>query len=181
VSIRLSVGTFLLLGFLVTPSALVHAQATPPTSSQSFEETLVALTNDDRVGQGVPQLTENALLSTAAQEKADDMAEKGYFSHYSPLGTSPWYWFTAVGYYYTHAGENLAINFDTPTSVEAAWMASPTHRANIVRNLYTQVGIGIAHGMYLGKPTTFIVELFATPAATLTKADEPTPTLAVNL
>ena len=105
----------------------------------------------------------SSLLSAAAQKKANDMALDGYFAHVSPSGKTPWYWYTSVGYYYVRAGENLAMNFDTPKELEMAWMASPTHRAIVIRKPYTQVGIGIAHGTYLGKPATFIVEFFATP------------------
>ena len=161
------------IGFIVTMPAFVQAQTSPSLPTATFENTILTLVNSDRTAQGVSALTENSLLAAAAQAKANDMATEGYFAHYSPSGTSPWYWFTLVGYYYTHAGENLAINFDDPTAVETAWMASPSHRANIVRGLYTQTGIGIAHGTYLGKPATFIVQLFATPALPLVKVNKP--------
>lgn len=126
--------------------------------------TLVALANADRSAHGVGALTADALLNKAAQKKADDMAARGYFSHIGPDGQSSWSWLTSVGYYYMSAGENLAMNFDTAQSVEAAWMLSPTHRANILRKSYTKVGIGISHGIYRGKETTFVVQFFATPA-----------------
>jgi len=134
-----------------------------PSSDQLFKNALIIVTNRDREAQGAPQLFAGTLLSVAAQEKADDMAFNSYFEHVSPSGKTPWYWFTSVGYYYTRAAENLAMNFDTPGNLEAAWMASPTHRVNIIRNSYTQIGIGIAHGTYLGKPATYIVEFFAKP------------------
>ncbi len=156
--------------FFAGAPALVEAQAAAPSSEvpSSFQTKLLGITNSDRLAQGDALLTENSLLTLAAQKKADDMVAKGYFAHFSPLGVSPWYWITSVGYGYTHAGENLAINFDDPTAVEAAWMASPKHRANILRGLYTEMGIGIAHGTYQGEPVTFVVELFATPAPTKT-------------
>lgn len=167
---RLRVVAILFFCISATAPVLVSAQTLASPSSVSFQETLVALTNHDRLAQGDPQLTENSLLSAAAQAKADDMAAKGYFAHYSPLGVSPWYWFTSAGYFYTHAAENLAMDFNDPAGVESAWMASPAHRANILRGLYTQMGIGVAHGTYQGKPATFIVELFATPASSTNPA-----------
>ena len=150
--------------FTITP-ALADAQTSSLPSAASFQETLVTLTNSDRLSRGDGGVTESPTLSAAAQAKANDMAVEGYFSHYSPLGVSPWYWFTEAGYHYTHAGENLAINFDSPADVESAWMASPAHRGNILKGLYTEMGIAVAHGTYQGKPATFIVELFATPAS----------------
>jgi hypothetical protein len=126
---------------------------------------LVALTNQDRATGGIPGVTEDPLLDKAAQAAAEDMAAKGYFAHVSPDGKSPWYWLEQVGYHYSYAGENLAVNFTDSSGVEMAWMNSPTHRANIEKPQYTRVGIGTANGMYEGKETTFVVQFFAAPAA----------------
>ncbi len=95
--------------------------------------------------------------------KADDMATKGYFAHTSPEGLTPWYWFAQVGYNYTYAGENLAINFNESKDVDTAWLASPTHRANILNSHYTEIGIATAQGMYKGVQATFVVQMFGTP------------------
>ncbi|MBU1293150.1 CAP domain-containing protein [Patescibacteria group bacterium] len=126
---------------------------------------LSTLTNDDREKNGVAALTPDPLLAEAAQLKANDMAEKGYFSHVDPSGNAPWYWLDQVGYSYTYAGENLAVDFKDSEDVEEAWMNSPTHRANIVKPQYTRIGIGTAEGEYKGKKTTFVVQFFATPRA----------------
>ena len=124
---------------------------------------VVALANQDRAAQGAGQLTEDPLLERAAQAKANDMAAKGYFSHLDPAGNAPWAWFKKVGYYYWGAGENLAIDFSDAQSLNTAWMQSPAHRANIMQGSYSRVGLGIARGLYRGKPATFIVEFFADP------------------
>lgn len=127
--------------------------------------TLVALMNEDRATSGLASVAQDSLLDKAAQAAAEDMAVKGYFAHVSPDGKSPWYWLDLVGYHYSYAGENLAVNFTDSSNVETAWMNSPTHRANIEKPQYTKVGIGTANGMYEGNETTFVVEFFATPAA----------------
>lgn len=124
---------------------------------------LVSLTNHDRSVIGVPHVTGDAVLNSAAQAAARDMAENGYFSHVSPDGKSPWYWLDQVGYRYSYAGQNLAVNFTDSKDVQTAWMESSTHRANIAKAQYTKVGFGIANGIYEGKETTFVVEFFATP------------------
>jgi hypothetical protein len=126
---------------------------------------LADLTNQDRAAADAPPVAIDPLLSQAAQDKANDMAAKGYFSHVTPDGKQPWYWISLVGYQYTYAGENLAVNFTDSTAVEQAWMASPTHHANIVKPQYTKVGFGVAEGQYQGKDATFVVEFFATPPA----------------
>lgn len=126
---------------------------------------LADLTNQDRASVDVPPVAIDPVLSEAAQDKANDMAAKGYFAHISPSGQLPWYWFNQVGYKYTYAGENLAVNFTDSDGVEQAWMASPTHHANIVKPQYTKVGFGVAQGQYEGKSATFVVEFFAAQPA----------------
>ncbi len=133
---------------------------------------LTVLANEDRAANGIPGLLEDPALARAAQNKANDMAAKGYFSHVTPDGKTPWYWFDLVGYNYTYAGENLAVDFTDSKDVETAWMNSPTHRANIMKSQFTRVGIAVAQGTYQGKPVTFVVQFFATPSAS---AKSPTP------
>lgn len=124
---------------------------------------LTAITNEQRTENNLPTLKENELLKKAATLKAQDMAEKGYFSHNTPDGKTPWYWLNLVGYKYNYAGENLAVNFFDSYDVAEAWMASPSHRANIVKESYTEIGIGVANGKYKGKDTVFVVQFFGKP------------------
>lgn len=125
---------------------------------------LVDETNQQRVDNNLPDLQVSPLLTAAAQDKANDMATKGYFAHTSPQGLTPWYWFQQVGYNFDYAGENLAVNFSDSQDVTTAWMNSPEHRANILSVNFTQIGIATAQGVYEGQPTTFVVEEFGTPA-----------------
>jgi hypothetical protein len=125
---------------------------------------LMSLTNADRASQGVPALSENALLDEAAQMKADDMAAKGYYSHITPEGYTPFYWFQKVGYDYLDIGENLDLIYSgDETTVNNAWMGSSEHRANILLPQFTEIGAGVAEGKYQGIEGTFSVELFGTP------------------
>jgi hypothetical protein len=125
---------------------------------------LVDLTNDDRQDEGLGTLTVNPVLVAAAQAKANDMAEKGYFAHNSPDGTTPWYWFKNAGYAYAYAGENLAVDFSDSKDVARAWMNSPTHRANVLGQNFTEIGIATAVGTYKGHTATFVVQMFGRPA-----------------
>ncbi len=132
---------------------------------------LTDLTNADRAELGLAPLTVSPVLTAAAQAKADDMVAKGYFSHTSPDGVDPWHWFETAGYQFRYAGENLAVDFSDSADVNAAWMASPSHRENILDPHYTEVGIALAQGMYQGRLTTFVVQEFGAPG---TRADEGT-------
>lgn len=125
---------------------------------------IVELTNEEREDDALITLKRNSILDKAAEMKAKDMAEKGYFAHYAPDGTSPWYWFEEAGYSYSKAGENLAVHFNDSGKVVDAWMKSPSHRANIMNGAYTEIGVGTARGEYKGSPTVFVVQLFGTPS-----------------
>ena len=124
---------------------------------------LVDLANGDRASQSLGGLTLNPVLAAAAQAKADDMAAKSYFAHLSPEGYDFWYWIDKAGYKYSMAGENLAIRFATSEAVVQGWMNSPTHKENILRAGFSQIGTGMAEGMYEGHPTIFIVQHYGNP------------------
>jgi len=124
---------------------------------------LVDLTNFDRAEEGIHTLSVNPMLVEAARLKAEDMATRGYFSHNSPDGETPWYWFNEAGYEFAYAGENLAVFFGDSKDVERAWMNSPAHRANILNSNFTEIGIATADGLYQGQQTTFVVQMFGTP------------------
>jgi hypothetical protein len=144
-------------------------------TAEVLPSVLVDLTNMDRASNGEPSLTRNPTLDAAAKLKADDMASLQYFAHTSPQGITPWHWFNKVGYYFTYAGENLAIDFTESTDVERAWLASPKHRENIMSNNFTEIGIATVDGFYNGAPTTYVVQMFGTPAF-IQKAEASTPT-----
>lgn len=124
---------------------------------------LVDETNVNRVSQNLSSLNVNPLLEEAAKQKAEDMAHMSYFSHVGPDGKTPWEWLRETGYNYRYAGENLAVNFVDSKDVVVAWMASPGHRANILNEHYTEIGIGTATGTYKGRETIFIAQYFGQP------------------
>ena len=137
---------------------------------------LADLTNQERQTQNLPALSVNPLLNEAAQMKANDMATNSYFAHTSPDGKTPWYWLEQVGYNYQYAGENLAINFSDSKDVTDAWMASPTHRANIVKGNYTEIGTAVASGMYQGYQVVFVVQDYANPLPKTAEKIQPAKT-----
>ncbi len=131
--------------------------------SAIYASVLVSLTNRDRAAANLAELKVSAILEKAAQLKADDMASKSYFSHNTPDGKLPWYWFEQAGYNYSVAGENLAVNFQNSEEVERAWMNSKTHFLNIINPRFTEIGIATSTGFYKGRTAVFVVQLFGTP------------------
>lgn len=126
--------------------------------------TLITGTNQARVENALPPLETSPLLTQVAQDKVNDMVQNHYFAHTSPSGLSPWYWFEKVGYHFSYAGENLAVDFTDSQDVTNAWLNSPEHRANIMSGNFTQIGIAIATGTFNGAPAIFVAEEFGTPA-----------------
>jgi Uncharacterized protein with SCP/PR1 domains len=146
----------ILQAFVLPPLGLNFATVLPAIVS--------LLTNDVRSSENIAKLTTNEKLTQAAQAKANDMATRSYFAHSSPEGRTPWYWIDQAGYKYEYAGENLAVNFEESEEVVKAWLKSPGHRFNLLGRNYTDIGVGVAQGLYKGKQATFVVQMFASPA-----------------
>lgn len=132
-------------------------------SSAITSANIIDLTNTTRDSLGLGTLKTNSELAAAAQAKADDMVQNQYFAHVSPAGVTPWDWIQRSGYKYSYAGENLAVNFISAEGVQEGWMASPSHRANIVNTHYNDIGVGVGTGQYEGYTSTFVVEMFGSP------------------
>ncbi len=125
-------------------------------------EEIVRLTNEERVKHGLEALKMNTVLSQAALAKGTDMLNKDYWAHTAPDGTEPWKFFLDFGYRYRFAGENLARDFSNPADVVSAWMASPTHKENILSDKYQEIGVAVVEGDMGGVDTTLVVQLFGT-------------------
>lgn len=124
---------------------------------------LFQMTNNVRSENNLTALTYNEQLASAAQQKASDMFAKNYWSHYAPDGGSPWDFILNSGYRYEYAGENLAKNFLFSQGVVDAWMNSSSHRENILRKDYMEVGFGVMNGILNGEETTLVVQMFGKP------------------
>lgn len=144
-------------------------------------ERLLEATNSKRVAAGLSPLTLNSTLSAAAAAKASDMFVNNYWTHTSPNGKTPWDFIVAAGYRYTLAGENLAKNFSTSEQVVDAWMASQTHKDNILKAGYRDIGFAVVNGALNGEETTLVVQMFGVtqaPRITQVQAVAPSPTVA---
>jgi hypothetical protein len=141
---------------IALPSASLYSSSITPGN-------VVMLTNQTRANLGLSGLTQNAKLTAAAAAKAKDMLDKQYFAHNSPDGLTPWYFIRLQGYAYEKAGENLAIHYTTAEGVHEGWLASPTHRANIIKEEFTEIGVGVVNGEFDGYPSTIVVQFFGRP------------------
>lgn len=162
--------TCIVEGFLL--SSLFMQSSAGQFAAAVLKSAVINLTNAERSSLGLRSLQSDPTLTLAAQAKAEDMAARGYFSHQGPDGKEPWQWIREAGYDYAYAGENLAVRFYDSADVVEAWMESPSHRANVVKGVYRDIGIGVAEGVYEGQKTTFVVQYFGTSRAALGIAAE---------
>lgn len=123
---------------------------------------IIRLTNIKRAENGLSPLTYNAVLSQAALAKGNDMINKNYWAHVAPDGTQPWTFFLSAGYKYKYAGENLARDFNDSASTVDAWMASPSHKENMLSPNYKEIGVAVVNGSLTGSETTLVVQFFGT-------------------
>jgi hypothetical protein len=149
------------------PGGLVLGYASSISPSQVADAT-----NAERAKVGLPPLTINERLNQAATAKAAHMFQNDYWAHVAPDGTTPWVFIKNVGYAYSVAGENLARDFNDTESMIVAWMASPTHKANIIHNKYSQIGIAVVNGKLQGVETTLVVQMFGSPSTIAARTSE---------
>ena len=133
---------------------------------------LLTDTNEQRKAASLGELKINEELSQAAFMKAKDMIANNYWAHTSPSGITPWKWLADAGYNYDVAGENLAKNYPTAKATVDAWMASQTHRANILNDKYQEVGFAVVDGMLDGRSTTLVVAYYGAPASVAVQGSE---------
>ena len=168
-------------GYNLSTTGNVLGRVSDITISSLFEQT-----NQTRVQAGVAPLKLNDKLDQAAYLKAQDMFADQYWAHNAPDGTQPWKWFGDVDYNYNEAGENLAKGFTSTSAVMVAWMNSPEHKANIIKDGYQDVGFAVASGELDGQSTSIVVALYGLPAKTAvagaqTKFSDAIPTGQTNI
>ena len=132
----------------ITNSSAIYAGQSitiPDTNPLKTHELQVfELVNKERVSRGLAPYKYSAELSRVARFKSQDMIDKNYFSHESPTYGSPFRMMERFGLKFSAAGENIAYGQRTAAEVMNSWMNSPGHRANILSQNYTHIGIGVA-------------------------------------
>lgn len=148
----------LFLSLFVFSAALAMAAPIAPKNVEN-------LVNQERTSRGLNPLNVNGSLDSAAQKKSTDMIKRNYFEHYA-YGLSPWVFIQNENYDYLYAGENLAMDFNTAEGMVSAWMASPSHRKNILNPDFNEMGVGVVKGEFKDNSgaheTEMVTNMFAT-------------------
>lgn len=130
-----------------TAANLLPAIASVPTATSAT----LCLLNDERTSRGLSPLSSQPTLQAAATSYSQAMVRQNFFSHVSPGGqTLSDRLVSYVGSASTwRTGENLAWGEGTlaaPSAIVRGWMASPSHRDNILNGAFREIGIGIVGG-----------------------------------
>ena len=157
-SFRLARRAFLLglLSLAVAPFAAFADYVLSP------EEAVIAgyMVNDP--DQQRPAMQLDPILSQVARERAQDMADRDYFSHTNPDGFAANYLVWEAGYdlpaFWGHGPadnyiESIAAGYASPADTWVDWMNSPPHRTHILAidpfyQNQTSYGVGYAYSAH---------------------------------
>ncbi|MBI2031640.1 MAG: CvpA family protein [Candidatus Levybacteria bacterium] len=117
---------------------------------QNAEAQMLVIVNRERQSQGASVLERDEKLTQVARKHCKDMFVRGYFSHYTPEGLTPFDRIAQGDVHFTYAGENLALAPNTTLAMQGL-MKSPGHRANILSANFGKIGIGVIDGGIYGE------------------------------
>lgn len=116
------------------------------------EERIFELTNEERQKAGLPLVVREETLRATARAQSADMMARRFFEHVNPDGLAPE---DRVAIHHRRlvglVSENLwkGTGFsgkpadEVAREIVAGWMKSPGHRANILRQESTHLGVGV--------------------------------------
>jgi uncharacterized protein YkwD len=139
--------TFFLISLLSAPTSAAAAT--------SGERALIDEMNRVRAAHGAPPLRLDGVLERAARAHSRDMLRRGYFGHGNIARR-----LAGFGARGPAVGENLGWGVGSHGSayaIVAAWLASPGHRANLLRRGFRRVGVGLVVGSFAGRGGTVVV------------------------
>lgn len=130
--VRLTMGKF-------SSVVKIDKYAAVSTAEKNASE-ILGLVNQERSNAGLGELKLSKELNAAANVRAKELVES--FSHIRPDGRDCYTVLTDAGIMYSSVGENIAMDFSSAKKVMEAWMNSDGHRANIMSDNYTDMGVG---------------------------------------
>jgi uncharacterized protein YkwD len=125
---------------------LVAAAPAGARSLSTTQSSLLAAMNGARSAHGLAPLRVDVRLVRVARSHSLDMLRHNYFSHGAFAARV-----RASGARGPVFGENLAWGTGaTPQWIVGQWLASPAHRANLLRPGFRRIGLGIVTGGFSG-------------------------------
>lgn len=124
-----------------TNYVLPEQEPAQPIEWNIFTDEVIRLVNVERANAGLSPLVKNGKLCQAAEKRASEIGIS--FSHTRPDGRPCNTILEDMGIGYVTCGENIASGHPTAAAVVRGWMNSPGHRANILDEDYTEIGVGV--------------------------------------
>ena len=115
--------------------------------------------NAERSSHGLAPLRYDERLVLAAQWHSDDQARQGRLSHTGTDGSTLEVRVDRFGYDWLSVAENVAYGSPDAASVLVEWMASASHRRNIL-SANVDLGVGLAYG---ADGRAYWTQVFAAP------------------
>ena len=119
----------------------------PQAVLNDYENAVAALINSYRVASGLNAIAYEPTLTYIAKLRSADLMDRGYFSHYTPEGTTVFDLMRQNGITAKIRGENLGqampAGIGSPEAFLGAWQNSASHNANMLRVGYNYVGVGM--------------------------------------
>lgn len=136
-----------------TDSTVQAKMPSDEISVSEYEWNVLRLVNRERNANGLHLLTMPEALQDSCNIRENELVT--LFDHKRPNGKQP---YTTISdtFKRTYVGENIAAGQPTPSEVVTAWMNSPGHRANILRDSFGYLGVGC-----LNERTKYWVQMFA--------------------
>ena len=114
------------------------------------EQEMLNAVNKERALVELSPVVFSESLAKVGRGHCSDMFKRGYFSHYTPEGLSPFDRMLNADISFNYAGENLALAPNTELAMKGL-MQSPGHKANILSENFNKVGIGVIDGGVYGQ------------------------------
>lgn len=127
----------LLVGLVAIGIDSSEVGATPaiPSWGAAEEDQFVSLINGLRASKGLGTLSIDSELVTQARGWSQTMSKRGSIFHASDLSVG-------VSANWQKLGENVGVGGDVQSLFDA-FVASPTHYANLVDPAFTRIGVGV--------------------------------------
>lgn len=102
---------------------------------------IIQITNQEREKYGLSRLNYNSELARLAEIRVIDMKFQSYFDHINPQEEGLDYFAEKIEYDYQIIGENLAMDYFESQALIDAWLSSKSHRENMLKPAYEEIGI----------------------------------------
>lgn len=117
---------------------------------RNLEQVMLVMVNQERTKQGNDRVVFDEQLAKVGRRHCEDMFRRGYFSHDTPEGLSPFDRMEKSNISFQFAGENLALAPDVKLAMQGL-MQSRGHRENILSPNFGKLGVGVIDGGVYGK------------------------------